>query len=49
MPDAAYRLLAWPNGIAMVALGYSLWLSTHPSTPAYDATATPRLTPAGAQ
>jgi hypothetical protein len=25
MPDAFYRLIAFPNGIAMVALGYSLW------------------------
>jgi hypothetical protein len=25
MPDALYRLLALPNGIAMIALGYSLW------------------------
>lgn len=25
MPDALYRLIAFPNGIAMVALGYSLW------------------------
>jgi hypothetical protein len=25
MPDAFYRFLAFPNGIAMVALGYSLW------------------------
>src|SRR5919106_1754604 len=25
MPDAFYRLLAFPNGIAMIALGYSLW------------------------
>jgi hypothetical protein len=25
MPDAFYRLLALPNGIAMVGLGYSLW------------------------
>jgi hypothetical protein len=25
MPDAFYRFLAYPNGIAMVALGYSLW------------------------
>jgi len=25
MPDSIYRLLAFPNGIAMVALGYSLW------------------------
>lgn len=27
MPDAFYRLLAFPNGIAMVALGISLWRS----------------------
>jgi hypothetical protein len=27
MPDALYRLLAFPNGIAMVGLGVSLWLS----------------------
>jgi hypothetical protein len=25
MPDAFYRFLAFPNGIAMVGLGYSLW------------------------
>jgi hypothetical protein len=25
MPDAFYRLLAYPNGIAMIALGCSLW------------------------
>ncbi|MBK7625555.1 MAG: hypothetical protein IPJ14_23590 [Kineosporiaceae bacterium] len=25
MPDAFYRLLAFPNGIAMIVLGYSLW------------------------
>ena len=25
MPDAFYRFLAFPNAIAMVALGYSLW------------------------
>ena len=25
MPDAFYRLLAFPNGIAMIALGWSLW------------------------
>jgi hypothetical protein len=28
MPDAFYRLLAFPNGIAMIALGYSLWRTT---------------------
>jgi hypothetical protein len=26
MPDAFYRFLAFPNGIAMIALGYSLWM-----------------------
>ena len=25
MPDPWFRLLAVPNGIAMIALGYSLW------------------------
>ena len=25
MPDALYRLLAFPNGIAMIGLGVSLW------------------------
>jgi hypothetical protein len=32
MPDAFYRLLAFPNGIAMVALGYSLWRSARTDT-----------------
>lgn len=27
MPDAFYRLLAFPNGIAMIGLGLSLWAS----------------------
>jgi hypothetical protein len=26
MPDAFYRFLAFPNGIAMIVLGYSLWM-----------------------
>ena len=30
MPDAFYRLLAFPNGIAMIGLGYSLWATTRP-------------------
>ena len=34
MPDAFYRFLAFPNGIAMVALGYSLWLSARTDTTA---------------
>ncbi|HET6626727.1 MAG TPA: hypothetical protein VFG63_10075 [Nocardioidaceae bacterium] len=33
MPDAFYRLLAYPNGIAMIGLGYSLWRTTRTSTP----------------
>ncbi len=28
MPEAFYRLLAFPNGIAMIGLGYSLWATT---------------------
>ncbi|HSE55974.1 MAG TPA: hypothetical protein VLB03_09590 [Nocardioidaceae bacterium] len=34
MPDAFYRLLALPNGIAMIGLGYSLWRTTRTSTTA---------------
>lgn len=30
LPDAFYRLLAFPNGLAMIGLGFSLWLSTRP-------------------
>jgi hypothetical protein len=50
MPDAFYRLLAFPNGIAMVGLGYSLWRTarTVTATPA-TADPAPRLTPAGAE
>lgn len=49
MPDAFYRLLAWPNGIALVALGYSLWQSTRSGARAYDAALRPRLTTAGVE
>ena len=31
MPDAFYRLLAFPNAIAMIGLGYSLWRVTRDS------------------
>ena len=31
MPDAFYRLLEVPNGIAMIGLGYSLWRTTRAS------------------
>ena len=50
MPDAFYRLLAFPNGIAMIALGYSLW-----RTARRDSTTQPaevrsrRVTTAGAE
>ena len=33
MPDAFYRFLAFPNGIAMVGLGYSLWRIARTSAP----------------
>ncbi|MEO3936886.1 hypothetical protein V3N99_09025 [Dermatophilaceae bacterium Soc4.6] len=32
MPDPWFRLLAVPNGIAMIALGYSLWSTLRPRT-----------------
>ena len=43
MPEAFYRLLAFPNGIAMIALGWSLW-----STARADAATEPAAVPAGA-
>jgi hypothetical protein len=50
MPDAFYRLLAFPNGIAMVGLGYSLWRTARTSATApATADAAPRLTTAGAE
>jgi hypothetical protein len=33
MPDAYYRLLAYPNGIAMIGLGVSLWLGQRKALP----------------
>lgn len=43
MPDAFYRLLAFPNAIAMIGLGWSLWHAarTGTATDAGTATATP--------
>ncbi len=32
MPDAFYRFLAFPNGIAMVGLGYALWRTARTGT-----------------
>jgi hypothetical protein len=37
MPDAFYRLLAYPNGIAMIALGWSLWSTARGDVPAQPA------------
>jgi hypothetical protein len=50
LPDAFYRFLAFPNGIAMIALGYSLWQVTRAeaaTSPAPFDTALP--TPAGVE
>jgi hypothetical protein len=53
MPDAFYRLLAFPNGIAMIGLGVSLWATTR--TADTDTTSLPdtgedsRLASAGAE
>jgi hypothetical protein len=43
MPDAWYRLLAFPNGIAMIGLGWSLWHATRADS-ATATTATPAAT-----
>lgn len=42
LPDPWFRLLAFPNGIAMIALGYALWRSTR--TPPADSVGTTELT-----
>ncbi|GIF01288.1 hypothetical protein [Paractinoplanes rishiriensis] len=47
LPDAFYRLLAFPNGIAMVALGWSLWRSARQTPATLPATA--RLSTASVQ
>jgi hypothetical protein len=51
LPDAFYRFLAFPNGIAMVALGYSLWRSARTDTTPLLATVddSPVVTQAGAE
>jgi hypothetical protein len=53
MPDAFYRLLAFPNGIALIGLGYSLWATTRTVT-AHGAfvpttVSNPAVAPAGAE
>jgi hypothetical protein len=55
LPDPWFRLLAFPNGIAMIALGYALWRitgaqraqSTQTAVPA--AVPFPRIAPVGAE
>ncbi len=50
MPDAFYRLLALPNSVALIGLGYSLWLTARVDTPAeLTAGDASLLTPAGAE
>ena len=49
MPDAFYRLLAYPNGIAMIALGYSLWSTARRDVPAQAAEAGDRHAPTGGE
>jgi hypothetical protein len=50
MPDAFYRLLALPNGIAMIGLGYSLWRTTRASATTQPVGgADPRIAVAGAE
>lgn len=50
LPDAFYRFLAFPNSIAMIGLGYSLWLSTRTeSTSPPTGVDTPHLTAAGSR
>jgi hypothetical protein len=46
MPDAFYRLLALPNGIAMIALGYSLWREQRTSSQPQPRVSTSQLNPA---
>ena len=47
LPDALYRFLAVPNGVAMIGLGYSLWVVTATRAAATQPDLPPRL-PVGA-
>ncbi|HEY0620826.1 MAG TPA: hypothetical protein VGD15_24680 [Kribbella sp.] len=50
MPDAFYRLLAFPNSIALIGLGYSLWVTARTNTTAKPTTVdTPHLAAADAE
>jgi hypothetical protein len=48
LPDAFYRLLAFPNSIAMIGLGYSLWLTTCTETTSSTDVDKPPVTAASA-
>lgn len=41
MPDGFYRLIAFPNGIALIALGCSLWATARRTVPAAGERAVP--------
>ncbi len=45
LPDAFYRSLAFPNAIAMIGLGYSLWLTTRTETTTSRPLSTVRSSP----
>lgn len=51
MPDAFYRLLAFPNGVALIGLGWSLWTTSRAAatdtTSLPDAVDDPRVAAAG--
>ncbi|QBR91267.1 hypothetical protein [Nocardioides euryhalodurans] len=53
MPDAFYRLLAFPNGIALIGLGCSMWATTRPvradTTSDRDTVDSPQATAAGVE
>lgn len=50
LPDAFYRFLAFPNAIAMIALGYSLWRVARTETSALPSADVPRtVATAGAE
>jgi len=50
LPDAFYRFLAFPNSIAMIGLGYSIWVTTRTDSPTRPAVLpTQPLAAAGAE
>ncbi len=49
MPSAFYRLLALPNGVALIALGASLWMTAASGAPSQRRAATAQLTAAGVE